>query len=796
MLVPVKWLSEYVNIDSVKIKTLEEKLIMSGSNTEAVHETIKGIENVVVGKILTLKQHPDADKLKVLEIDVEDEVLQIVTNATNVYEGAYLPVFKIGGVLSDGTKIKKGKLRGVESFGMLCSYQELGFEGNVIPKAFSEGVWILDQAYPLGTPIGEIEQLKDYVIEFEITPNRSDCLSILGMARETAATLNIDMKYPDETINNTEGNIHDFMKVSLEAEDLCSRYTGRVVTDVQIKPSPLWMQLRLMKAGMKPKNNIVDITNYVLLEYGQPVHAFDLNTLENNEIVVRKAKKGEVIETLDKVKRTLTEDMLVIADGKKPVALAGIMGGVDTEVSSKTNTLFVEIATFDKKNIRKTSKALQLRSEASSRYEKGVAQGLVGHAADRVCHLIESLGAGKIVGGSIDIISEKAESQPVLVRSNRVNALLGLELTCDQIKDFMERLEIEVEFKGEDLLCTPPYQRLDLLQEADFIEEVARLYGYDRLPSTLFRGNEWGAYTNGQQIELDARQTLVSAGLNEITTYSFISPKSFDQISLSDHSVLRNALTILNPLGEEYSVMRTTLVSNLLEVLARNFKRSVSSAKAFEIGNVFFPKSDALLPVEKKSMAFGMYGEEEDFYSIKGVLDHLMETFGIKAYSYEAEPNHGTYHPGRCANIIYGDGHVLGTIGEVHPLVLKNYSIDVPVMICDLDFNMFMQICRRDKKFKGVPKYPSSTRDLAVLVKEETNHQEIVNIIHENGGKYLESCQLFDVYQGPQIEDGYKSMAYALSFRAEDRTLVEEDVNKGMTKILAKLEEILEAKLR
>ena len=796
MLVPVKWLSDYVNIDTVKIKTLEEKLIMSGSNTEAVHETIKGIENVVVGKILTLKQHPDADKLKVLEIDVKDEILQIVTNATNVYEGAYLPVFKIGGVLGDGTKIKKGKLRGVESFGMLCSYQELGFEGNVIPKAFSEGVWILDQPYPLGTPIGEIEQLKDYVIEFEITPNRSDCLSILGMARETAATFNIDMKYPDETINSAEGNVHDFMKVSLEAEDLCSRYTGRVVTDVQIKPSPLWMQLRLMKAGMKPKNNIVDITNYVLLEYGQPVHAFDLNTLENNEIVVRKAKKGEVIETLDKVKRTLTEDMLVIADGKKPVALAGIMGGVDTEVSSETNTLFVEIASFDKKNIRKTSKTLQLRSEASSRYEKGVAQGLVAHAADRVCHLIEILVAGKIVGGSIDIISEKAESQAVLVRSKRVNALLGLELTCDQIKDFMERLEIEVEVKGEDLLCTPPYQRLDLLQEADFIEEVARLYGYDRLPSTLFRGNEWGAYTNGQQIELDARQALVSAGLNEITTYSFISPKSFDQISLSDHSVLRNALTILNPLGEEYSVMRTTLVSNLLEVLARNFKRSVPSAKAFEIGNVFFPKSEALLPVEKKSMAFGMYGQEEDFYSIKGVLDHLMETFGIKAYSYEAEPNHGTYHPGRCANIIYGDGHVLGTIGEVHPLVLKNYSIDVPVMICDLDFNMFMQISRRDKKFKGVPKYPSSTRDLAVLVKEETNHQEIVDIIHENGGKYLESCQLFDVYQGPQIQDGYKSMAYALSFRAEDRTLVEEDVNKGMTKILAKLEERLEAKLR
>ncbi len=798
MLVPVKWLSEYVDIKDIDVKVLEDKLIMSGSNTETVDETLPHVHNIVVGKILKIEQHPDADKLKVLQIDLGDEVVQIVTGATNVVEDAYLPVCKVNSVLADKSKIKKGKLRGVESFGMLCSFQELGFENSVIPKKFIDGVWLLPKEYPLGTPIGEIEDLKDAVIEFEITPNRADCLSILGMAREAAATFDLKVKYPDETINNATGDVSEMISIAIEDEHLCPRYTGRVVTDVKIKPSPLWMQLRLMKAGMKPISNIVDITNYVLLEYGQPIHAFDLETIGGKQIIVRPAQKGEKITTLDDVERELTEEMLVIADANKAIAIAGVMGGAETEVSDKTTSLLIEVANFNKKSIRKTSRDLMLRSEASSRYEKGVSVDLVEAAANRVCHLIETLGAGKVVGGTVDVYPNKKDLETVTVRSSKVNGLLGLKLSNEQIKTILERLEIKVTIEGDNLLCQPPHQRLDLLKEIDFVEEVARLYGYDVIPSTLFRGNEWGALTNGQNIQKVTRETLVSAGLNEITTYSFVSPKSLDAINLSEHSILRNAVKLLNPLGEEYSIMRTTLLPNLIEVLGRNYKRSVKDAAAFEVGNVFFPKQQPLveLPIEKKTLVMGMYGEGRDFFTLKGSVEELFETLGVSNYKYETESTHATYHPGRCANIIYGDNHILGTIGEIHPTVLDNYDIEVPVMAAEIDFNMLMQITRMDKKYQSVPKYPASTRDLAVLVKEEVTNQNVLDIIHQFGGKLLESVEIFDVYKGSQIESGYKSMAYALIFRAKDRTLVDEDVNKAMAKILKNLEEKLEAELR
>lgn len=798
MLVPVKWLSEYVNIENVDIKSLEDQLIMSGSNTETVEETLKNVKNIVVGKILKIEQHPDADRLKVLQVDLGDEVVQIVTGATNVIENVYLPVCKVNSVLEDGTKIKKGKLRGIESFGMLCSYQELGFDTNVIPKEFVEGVWLLDQAYPLGTPIGEIENLKDFVIEFEITPNRPDCLSILGMARETAATLNLEMKYPSEAVENTHGDVNDFIKISIEDDKLCPRYAGRVITDVKIEPSPLWMQLKLIKAGMRPTSNIVDITNYVLLEYGQPIHAFDLDTLKGGQIIVRTAKKGEKITTLDDKERNLDEGMLMIDDAEGHIAIAGVMGGGETEVSADTKSLLIEVANFNKKSIRKTSRDLQLRSEASSRYEKGVSQDLVIPSINRVCHLIEQLGAGKVVGGTVDVHPNPRLIQKINVRVNRVNGLLGLTLSAEKMADYLRRLEIEVEISGDLLICLPPHHRLDLLKEVDFVEEVARLYGYDVIPSQLFRGNEWGALTNGQSIEKQTRETLVACGMHEITTYSFVSPIGLDLIGLSEHSILRNAVKLLNPLGEEYSIMRTTLVPNLLEVLSRNFNRRVEEASAFEIGNVFFPKQQPLveLPIEKKTMVIGMYGENEDFYSLKGVVEELLETMGIKGYKYEAEKAHGSYHPGRCANIVFSDNHILGTLGEVHPSVLENYDIEVPVLLAEIDFNMFMQITNRDKKFDGIPKYPASTRDLAVLVKDEIQNQEILDIIHEFGGKYLETVNVFDVYRGSQIEAGYKSMAYALVFRAKDRTLVDEDVNKSMEKILKNLQEKLGAELR
>lgn len=798
MLVPVKWLSEYVDINEIDIKKLEDKLIMSGSNTEAVEETLEKVKNIVVGKILKIEQHPDADKLKVLEVDLGEEVVQIVTGATNVVENAYLPVCKVNSVLSDGTKIKKGKLRGVESFGMLCSYQELGFENSVIPKPFIDGVWLLDKAYPLGVNIGDIENLKDFVIEFEITPNRPDCLSILGMAREAAATFDKKVSYPSEHVENETGDANEHINISIEDIDLCPRYSGRIVTDVKIEPSPLWMQIKLMKAGMKPISNIVDITNYVLLEYGQPIHAFDLKTIEGGKIVVRAAKKDEVLTTLDTVERKLTEDMIVIADGKKAIALAGVMGGGDTEVSDKTTSLLIEVANFNKKHIRKTSRDLMLRSEASSRFEKGVSVDLVEAAANRVCHLIEKLGAGKIVKGIVDVYPGKKVAEPVEVRVEKVNDLLGTKLSTEAMKTLLERLEIEVTVDGNLLKCLPPHQRLDLLKEIDYVEEVARLYGYDVIPSTLFRGNEWGALTNGQMMTKVARETLVASGLNEIQTYSFVSPKSLDLIGLSEHSILRNPVKLLNPLGEEYSIMRTTLLPNMLEVLGRNFKRSVKSASAFEIGNTFFPKQQPVveLPIEKKAMVLGMYGEGKDFFSLKGVLEQLFDTLGVKNYKYDQEKTHGTYHPGRCANIVYGDNHILGTIGEVHPTVLDNYDIEVPVMAAEIDFNMLMQLSGGEKKFTGIPRYPASTRDLAVLVKEDVTNLMVLDIVRKNGGKLLESVEIFDVYQGEQIDAGHKSMAYALVFRAADRTLVDEDVNKVMSKILKKLEAELDAELR
>lgn len=798
MLVPVKWLSQYVDISDIDIKVLEEKLIMSGSNTETVEKTLEKVKNIVVGKIISINSHPDADKLKVLEVDLGDEVVQIVTGATNVELNAYLPVCKVNSVLADGTKIKKGKLRGVESFGMLCSYQELGFENSVIPKAYVDGVWLLPKAYELGISIGQVEELKDYVIEFEITPNRADCLSILGMARETAATFDLKVKYPDVTIKKEDGNVSDFIKISIEDEDLCKRYAARVVKNIKIEPSPLWMQLRLIKAGMKPISNIVDVTNYVLLEYGQPVHAFDLETLSNSEIIVRRAKKDEKITTLDSVERKLTEEMLVIADKDKAIGIAGVMGGENTEVSDTTTTILIEVANFEKKNIRKTSKDLMLRSEASSRYEKGISIGNIIPALTRVCQLIEEIGAGDVVGGIVDIYPNPEEILKTTVRVSKVNDLLGLNLSVLEIKELLERLEIEVIIEDKNLLCIPPHYRLDLLKEIDYVEEVARLYGYDVIPSTLYRGNEWGALTNGQNIEKIAKEILVASGLNEINTYSFVSPKSLDLINLSETSIVRNAVKLLNPLGEEYSIMCTTLLPNLLDVLARNFKRNITDVAAFEIGKLFVPKQMPIteLPIEKKSMVLGMYGENRDFYTLKGVVEELFKTLGITGYHYEAEKLHGTYHPGRCANIVFGDNHILGTIGEVHPNVLKNYDIEVPAMVAELDFNMIMQITRVDKKFVGVPKYPASTRDLAVLVKKDVTNKQILDIINKNGGKLLESVKVFDVYTGMQIKPGYKSMAYALVFRASDRTLVEEDVTRAMTKILKKLELELEAELR
>lgn len=797
MFVPVKWLREYVNIEDLDINTLSDKLVMSGSKVEAVEHLGEEIQKVVVGKILEINPHPNADKLLITKVDVRTEVIQIVTGANNIKVGDYIPIVMAGGELPGGVKIKKGKLRGEESNGMMCSAKELGIADKVIPQYQKEGIFILDQAYPLGEDIRKVLGLEGQVIEFEITPNRPDCLSILGIARETAATFNRQMQYPDVKIKEEYGNIKEYASIEVKNPELCGRYVGRVATNLVIQPSPVWMQQRLMEAGVRPINNIVDITNYVMLEMGQPLHAFDLDQLEDHKIIVRNAAEGEVFKTLDGVERNLDENMLMIADGKRSVGLAGVMGGENSEVTEQTKRILIESAYFNGDNIRATSKKLGLRTEASARFEKGVDPNGCRLAADRVCQLIEMLGAGKIVQGTIDIYPEIVEKKAIEIRPHRINTLLGISLSPEEIRDILRRLELEVSIESNIMKVTVPTYRADLLKEIDIVEEVARIYGYDEIPNTAPKGNTQGAKTNGQIIEDYSKDILNGLGLNEITTYSFVSPRSFDMIRIAEDSFMRNAVKLINPLGEENSIMRTTLIGNMLEVLARNYNRKVESVKAFELGRTFIPYSVPVdqLPVEKKVLTLGMYGKGTDFYTLKGTIEVLLERLGIGRCQYIPEKNYSSFHPGRCANILYGE-HIIGVLGEVHPDVMENYDIDERTYVAELDFNILLQITRLDRLYKPLPKYPAITRDIALVLEDHIYVKEIEDIIRGNGSMILESIKLFDVYKGKQIQEGYKSVAYSLTYRAADRTLVDEEVARVHDKIVKTLEEKLNAQLR
>lgn len=798
MLAPINWLKDYVNIDGIDINEIRDKFIMTGSNIETVTKVAENIEKIVVGQIVKSEGHPDADKLIVLQINVgEEELIQIVTGATNTNVGDKIPVVMVNGRIADGTKIKKGKLRGVPSFGMLCSLDELGFDAKVVQKSMADGIFILGEDYKVGEDIKTaLPGMSDMVIEFEITPNRPDCLSIVGLAREASATFERELTIPEVTIKNEVDDVKNYASIEIEDNDLCPRIAAKVVKDVVIKDSPDWMKLRLMNAGMRPTNNIVDITNYVMLELGQPIHAYDLDELKGSKIIVRRAKDEEVIRTLDDVERKLTSDMLVITDASRTVGIAGIMGGEDTEVKETTTKLLIEVANFDKSNIRKTSKTLGLRSEASSRFEKGVSAAYCDLVVNRVCQLIEELEAGTIVGGILDVYPSPLEKKVISARVSKINSLIGIDLSSKEMAKIFEKLGLTTEIDEDKITVTIPHYRLDLEKEIDLVEEVARIYGYDEIGATLPMGAEWGAKTNGQHIEDITKEILVSLGLNEIVTYSFVSPKQLDMIRTDENSLLRQQIKLLNPLGEEYSIMRTTLLPNLLEVIARNDNRKVERVNAFEIGNLFIPKEIPVttLPIEKKSLVIGKYGEGEDFFSLKGAVEELLEKLGIKGYEFIPEENHPTYHSGRCANIQW-ENHILGTIGEIHPKVLENYDITNRVYAGEIDYNIIIQLVKLDKIYKALPKYPAMTRDIAILVKDEITNGEIISIINDNGGKILESAALFDVYKGKQIEDGYKSMAYSLIFRANDRTLTDEEVSKVYDKTLLKLEEI-GAKLR
>lgn len=801
MLVPVKWLENYVDISGLTLKEIEECLILTGSNVETVDEVLEGIQKVVVGRIEKIEQHPDADKLIVMDVHVgEEETIQIVTGATNCFEGAYVPVALHGSWITGGVKIKKGKLRGVVSNGMLCSLEELGFDKKQVPKELDDGILILDNSddsLVLGQAIQEVAGMGDHVIEFEITPNRPDCLSMIGMARETAATFNRKLVWPEMTIQHQEDHIDNYCTIEIQDPDLCPRYAAKMIKDVKIEPSPFWMQMALMKAGMRPISNIVDITNYVMLEMGHPIHAFDFDCIEDKTIVVRRAKAGEVIKSLDEQDREMTEDMLMIADPKKAVAIAGVMGGANSDIKENTKNILIEVANFNKTSIRKTSKDLGLRSEASSRFEKGVSTYTNEMVLNRVCHLAEKLGVGTIVAGLVDNYPRKHQAITIEVSSEKINKNIGIQIDADKMATLLNSLEIETSVTGDTITCVIPECRMDLHEAHDIVEEVARLYGYDKIPMTVPKGANWGAKTNGQLIEDTVRTTLLSCGVNEITTYSFVSPTAVDMINLPEASVLRNQVRLLNPLGEEYSAMRTTLVPNLLEVISRNVNRSIEVVKAFEIGNTFLPKEMPVkeLPIEKKAMVIGLVGKKENFFTLKGCVVSVLDKLGIKAYNFVSEKHHKTYHPGRCATITWND-HVIGTMGEVHPKVLENYSIKERTYVAELDFNLMLQLTRTDKLYQAIPKFPAMTRDIAMIVKDEVSAGDISAVIEKNGGVLLESVKLFDVYKGKQIEDGYKSMAYAMIFRHAEKTLTDEEVNKVFEKMLEALKTELDAELR
>ncbi len=822
MLVPIEWLNDYIDLKDIEINDFCDRMIMSGSNLETCEHFCEEMERVVVGKIEKIERHPDADKLVVCQLNVgEEEPVQIVTGAPNVFEGAYVPVAlhksRIPGPLhgkakeEGGTKITKGKLRGVESFGMLCSAEELGFEDKVVPTAHKEGIWILEEEYELGMDFAEALALKQAVVDFEITPNRPDCLAMVGMAREAAATFKKPFSYPDIQLEEAgEKEAKDFVEVEIKNPENCKRYVARVVTDVKVEQSPWWLQKRLMYAGMRPINNIVDITNFVMLEYGQPIHAFDIEQVKGGKIIVENAADGEKFVTLDENERELNKDMLMIKDTERSIAIAGVMGGLNSEIEEGTTTIIIESANFNGDSVRATSKNLTLRTEASSRFEKGIDPNLCEAAADRVCKLIEMVGAGKVCKGRVDAYPNPETAKTIDIRVDRINKVLGIELTREEMVEILEGLEINVVGEGNIMTVTPPTVRQDLLEEEDYIEEVARIFGYDNLPVTLPKGNNESGKSRERALRDMAREALCSIGLNEIQTYSFVSPKGVDNVRIDEDSWERAFVRLLNPLGEENSVMRTILTPNMMEVLARNYSRNIDAVKAFEIGNTFMdnPYSTDNLPDEQYSLCIGMYGKEEDFYSLKGTIVELLNIMGIKDLHFIAESEYGVYHPGRCARIAVPSGRPapegmepemfeLGIMGEIHPDVAENYGMDgMRIYCCELMFDSVIRHANTEILYSPLPKYPSTSRDIALLVEEDMEVGRIEAVIKENGSAILESVKLFDVYRGKQVEEGKKSVAFALTYRDKDKTLTDEDVAEVHNKVLEALKEKLNAVLR
>ena len=786
----MRWLNDYVKAD-MPIKDYCHALTMSGSKVEGYEVEGADISNVVVGKILSKGPHENADALFVCQVDAgKESPVQIVTNAKNVKEGDLVPVALDGAVLPEG-KIKKGKLRGVESFGMFCGLDTLGLTAHDFPYADPDGVLVIQEDCQIGEDIHSALGLDDTSVEFEITSNRPDCLSVTGLARETAATYNLPLNIPVPSFKGIDGNIDEMLKVDVHNTEKCMRYCAGIVKNVKIEPSPRWMRERLRASGVRPINNFVDITNYVMLEYGQPMHAFDLRYVEGAHINVRNAAKGEKIVTLDGVERELTEEMLVIADDKKPVAVAGVMGGEYSGIMEDTTTVVFESAYFEPVQVRRTSKKLGLRTDASIRYEKGVDRLISMTCLERAFQLVEELGAGEVVRTVID--KDYTDKTPAAVEFNAewINNFLGTDIAEADMIEYLTRLD----FKVENGTVYAPSFRIDIECKADIAEEVARIYGYDKIPSTEFRGVAEAELTPEQKFAKNLENNMVALGCYGIATFSFISPKHFDRLTLPAESKLRDAIKITNPLGEDTSIMRTTIIPSMLEILSTNYNNRNGSAKLYEIGKEYISTESGKLPNEPDRLAIGMYGGNVDFYDIKGIADTMLGKMGIRDVEYiracdsDAFDEACAMHPGRSAVVMKNDT-VLGILGEVHPAVQKNYGIGTKTYVAKFNIPEMMKCAVTEVSYQPLPKFPAAARDLSVICDDEIPVAELEKAIKGAVGKILEKVTLFDVYKGEQIEKGKKSVSYSITMRSHDGTLTDEQADSAMKKVLKALSAI------
>ena len=790
-----KWINEeFVDLSHVSDKEYVEKLTIFGQKVETWERMDAEIKNVVVGKVVSIVRHENSDHMWVCQVDVgQAEPVQIVTGAQNVHEGDLVPAALHNSWLPGGVHITKGKLRGVKSNGMLCSYLELGLTQNDLSGTYEDGIWILnDEDCKPGDDINLVIGNDDTVVDFEITNNRPDCYSIIGLARESAAAFGKEMKHHEPVVHGSDaGSIFEKLDVEVPAENLCNRYTARMVANVKIGPSPKWLRHRLRANGVRPINNIVDITNYVMLEYGQPMHAFDYRYITSGKIVVREAVEGETLTTLDGIVRPLKPGMLVIADDTRAIGLAGIMGGENSEIMDDTATVVFESANFDGTSIRQTALALGMRTEASGKFEKHLDPMLTVPAVQRACELVELLNAGDVLDGTIDIINYVPEPRQLPLEPEKINRLLGTDISKEQMVEYLRLLEVPVE--GDTILV--PSFRPDLNLMADIAEEVGRSFGYNEIPTTAFKTSTQGGYTPEMILENKAGQLCRSLGYSEIITYSFVSPAIFDQIRLPADSVLRSCLRIQNPLGEDTSIMRTIALPSMLEILSRNAAYHNKAAKLYELAKIYLPQEGQVLPEEPKMLVLGTYGEGTTFFTLKGELEAILAGLRIQKASYTAVKDNPSYHPGRCAKVTIG-GVDVGYMGQVHPLVAKNYGIETEVYCVEVDFTKIFDLQLPAPTYTPLPKYPTVSRDLAVLCDEALTVAEVENVMTAAAGKLLRGIRLFDVYRGKGVAEGKKSLAFSLELRADDRTLTDADSEGVVAKVLKALEEKLGAVLR